>query len=447
MKGRFLVQILLLLLSFTAVAEDLMDMIGKDFHIFSEDRPRFIKPSNARYFRWMSDEKKAVRYNSAGRRNKLTFFGQPVAEVIVYFEENSVSRIYISIYNRGDNQQISTEEFYKISKEIYRNLKALYPNERHIQRKEKIGDGKFVNAVIWRGEKYSCRMLWSISGKTRRSEKPEYLQVEFEPFNPSSDPATRPLMRADRTKIAARENLPENVQRKSNGDVYIDNIPMVDQGRKGYCVAAVLERVLRYYNVPVTQHIIAQLCGTSAERGTSTDVMVKVMENASGKFGIRIRDEYDLFGKKRAIGTLKELLSDYNRLARKKKKPEQKMVIRNRTVYLDETIYNLDPEIYAQVRNDDSEFRKFHQTIVRNVNSGIPVIWCVLLGIMPEDKLSSQSKGGHMRLIIGYNEKNQEILYTDSWGMGHELKSMPIQHAWAITTRVFYMIPRARKMY
>ena len=81
------------------------------------------------------------------------------------------------------------------------------------------------------------------------------------------------------------------------------------------------------------------------------------------------------------------------------------------------------------------------------MNSGIPVIWCVLLGIMPEDKLSSQSKGGHMRLIIGYNEKNQEILYTDSWGMGHELKSMPIQHAWAITTRVFYMIPRARKMY
>ena len=282
---------------------------------------------------------------------------------------------------------------------------------------------------------------------TKRSEKPEYLQVEFEPFNPSNDPATRPLMRADRTTIAARENLPENVQRKSNGNVYIDNIPMVDQGQKGYCVAAVLERVLRYYNVPVTQYAIAQLCGTSAQRGTSTDAMVKVMENASGKFGIKIRDEYDLFGKKRAIGTLKEILSDYNRLARKKKKQEQKMVLRGRMVYLDETIYNLEPEIYAQVRNNDSDFRKFQQTIVRNVNAGIPVIWCVLLGIMPEDKLSPQSKGGHMRLIIGYNEKNQEILYTDSWGMGHELKSMPIQYAWTITTRVLYMIPRARKTY
>ena len=175
--------------------------------------------------------------------------------------------------------------------------------------------------------------------------------------------------------------------------------------------------------------------------------MVKVMENASGKFGIKVRDEFSLFGRRNAIGTLKELLSDYNRLARKKKKPEQKMVMRGRMIYLDETIFNLDPEIYAQVRNNDPEFRKFHQTIVRNVNAGIPVIWCVLLGIMPEDKLSPQSKGGHMRLIIGYNEKNQEILYTDSWGMGHELKSMPIQHAWPITTRVLYMIPRARKTY
>ena len=155
MKGRFLVQILLLLLSFTAVAEDLMDMIGKDFHIFSEDRPRFIKPSNARYFRWMSGEKKAVRYNSAGKRDKLTFFGQPVAEVIVYFEGNSVSKIYISVYNRGDNQQISPEVFYKISGAMYRNLKTLYPNEQPVQRKEKIGDGKFVNALVWRGK--SCQ--------------------------------------------------------------------------------------------------------------------------------------------------------------------------------------------------------------------------------------------------------------------------------------------------
>ena len=84
---------------------------------------------------------------------------------------------------------------------------------------------------------------------------------------------------------------------------------------------------------------------------------------------------------------------------------------------------------------------------MKNIQEGIPVIWCVMLGIMPEEKLSLQSKGGHMRLIIGFNEKNKEILYTDTWGIGHELKSMPIQYAWTITNRLLYLLPRERKMY
>jgi hypothetical protein len=39
-----------------------------------------------------------------------------------------------------------------------------------------------------------------------------------------------------------------------------------------------------------------------------------------------------------------------------------------------------------------------------------------------------------MRLIIGYNTKTQEVLYTDSWGAGHELKRMAAADAWTITT-------------
>lgn len=428
-------------------AEDLMKLIGKDFQIFSEKRPLFIKPSNAKFFRWTSDDKTSARYPAYQFSEKLTLFGKPVSEVIVHFEKNNVSKIYISVYNRGDNQPISATLFQQEMKELYKNLKTLYPNEKPISKREKLSDGMYVQAMIWRGKKYSCIMKWSLSGKTKKSQKPEYLQVEFEPFNPADDPAKRSLVKADRKEITSRKNLPENVKRESNGNVYIDNIPMVDQGQKGYCVAAVLERVLQYYNIPVNQHTIAQLCGTTAQGGTSTDMMVKTLENVSGKFGIKIRDEYNLFSRSEAINKLKKMVSDYNRLAKKQKKQTVKMVIRNRTVYLDETINSMNPELYAAVRNKDSDFRKFQKLINQNVQAGIPVIWCVMLGIMPEDKLSPQSKGGHMRLIIGYNEQNQEILYSDTWGIGHELKSMPIQHAWPITTRVLYLIPRERKTY
>ena len=448
MKGKIVFLSLLCLFSIHTAAEDLMKIIGKDFQIFSENRPLFIKPSNARFFRWTSDEKTSARYPVHPKLpDKLTLLGNPVLEVIVDFKDNSVSRIYISVYNRGDNQPITVAQFQKKTQELYNYIKTVYPGEKPVRLREKLSDGMYVHGVVWRGKKYSCIMKWSLSGKTKRKEKPEYLQVEFEPFNPANDPAKRSLVKADRTEITSRKNLPENIRREPNGNVYIANIPMVDQGQKGYCVAAVLERVLRYYNIPVNQHTIAQLCGTTASGGTSVENMVKTLENVSGKFGVKLRNEYNLFSRNEAIKNLKKIVSSYNRLAKKEKKPEMKMVVRNRTVYLDETIYSMDPELYSKVRNGDSEFRKFQKIIMKNIQEGIPVIWCVMLGIMPEEKLSLQSKGGHMRLIIGFNEKNKEILYTDTWGIGHELKSMPIQYAWTITNRLLYLLPRERKMY
>ena len=55
-----------------------------------------------------------------------------------------------------------------------------------------------------------------------------------------------------------------------------------------------------------------------------------------------------------------------------------------------------------------------------------------------------------MRLIIGYVERKdqktkkteiKEILYTDSWGAGHELKRMPADWAFAITHDAFFLKP------
>jgi hypothetical protein len=52
-----------------------------------------------------------------------------------------------------------------------------------------------------------------------------------------------------------------------------------------------------------------------------------------------------------------------------------------------------------------------------------------------------QTHGGHMRLLIGYNSKTQELLYTDSWGKGHELKRMPAGQAWCMTMALYTMAP------
>jgi hypothetical protein len=52
-----------------------------------------------------------------------------------------------------------------------------------------------------------------------------------------------------------------------------------------------------------------------------------------------------------------------------------------------------------------------------------------------------QQSGGHMRLIIGYNEKTQEVIYSDSWGKGHEFKRMPLSQAYATSMCLYTMSP------
>ena len=56
-------------------------------------------------------------------------------------------------------------------------------------------------------------------------------------------------------------DLPKNVTRDDDGNVFIDDIPMVDQGQKGYCVVASVQRLFEYYGIPCDQHQLAQIAG------------------------------------------------------------------------------------------------------------------------------------------------------------------------------------------
>ncbi len=70
----------------------------------------------------------------------------------------------------------------------------------------------------------------------------------------------------------------------------------------------------------------------------------------------------------------------------------------------------------------------------------MPVCRTLYLGMFQEED-AFQSWGGHMRLIIGYNEKTSEVIYTDSWGDGHGEKRMAADEAWCMTTGLYAMIP------
>jgi len=46
-----------------------------------------------------------------------------------------------------------------------------------------------------------------------------------------------------------------------------------------------------------------------------------------------------------------------------------------------------------------------------------------------------------MRLIIGYNDKTEEIIFSDSWGAGHEAKRMKMSDAYKASHGLFVLKP------
>ena len=76
---------------------------------------------------------------------------------------------------------------------------------------------------------------------------------------------------------ALRERMKNNVIRRENGDLVVSNIPMVDQGPKGFCVPATYARALLYAGVPADLYLLALLGKTGLGGGT----YISSMENSA----------------------------------------------------------------------------------------------------------------------------------------------------------------------
>jgi len=135
-----------------------------------------------------------------------------------------------------------------------------------------------------------------------------------------------------------------------------------------------------------------------------------------------------------------DLINQYNQLARRTAGTPQ-IPDQGYELDLDRIYAQMKPDLLKQARTHNrADVDHFLHMIQDRINQGIPVLWSVMLGIVPENP-PVQGVGGHMRLIIGYNSDTNEILYTDSWGPGHELKRMSTGDAWAITTELNIIEP------
>ncbi len=334
--------------------------------------------------------------------NLTAFDGQvPVQEVIVDFVDGQLNLISASIYNRADSGAITTEQFaerFKTAGKVMGEILVARPQQRKADAK----NGLLTEGYSWYAKETGVALLEHNEGALGTGDR-EFLRLRM--ARPNAKGSLAASMTHARGGAAAKlGDLPKNIKKEDNGDVLISNMPMVDQGDKGYCVVATVQRVFEYYGIGADMHQIAQISEADPQKGTSTLTMAKELDKIDYRFKTRL----DIIGMGQPLTEVKEEKGEY----------------------------------YVGKPVDE---RKFLKAVSSYVDKGLPLLWSLELGRFPEvPQLSPQTSGGHMRMIVGYNEKTQEIIFSDSWGAKHEAKRMKMSDAYKASHGLFVLIPTVR---
>ena len=380
-------------------------------------------------FEWTSSARDTARSVRPG----LTFGGEPLSEALLRFQGGRLSEIRLIYFNRGDAGELRDDQFDALIEAITRNLSAA-TSRPHVERGRSSASAVKAQGRAWHVPGTEYVLEWSATKASPAKLIPfraEFIRLTIRPE------AGRLAIGASATtsRDAVRRFVgKEHVERLSGGDVRVKDMPMVDQGDKSYCVVASVERVIRYYGGTVDQHELAQIADSDAS-GTSLEAIYGSLKRLTARLGLKVRSFYQW-----DLQEFLNVMEEYNR-ATKRGKLAKEVDISGPLIDPNACLRQIDPALFKAVRLKQSgDFSRFQREVQRSIDEGIPLLWAVQLGIVEEKELP-EAYGGHMRLIIGYNSTTKEILYSDSWGMGHELKRMPIDDAWTITHGLSNVLP------
>jgi len=211
-----------------------------------------------------------------------------------------------------------------------------------------------------------------------------YLRVEPGEF---VSLAVEPLRKVSRTASLAliRKRTQANVSRKKNGDVMVENIPVVYQGPKRYCGPAVFERCMRYLEIPADMYELAAGSGTTVDRGTMIDDLLDAARPEIRKHGASIKIIHG--------------------------QPNWEDI--ERTINLGLPLVwamHATPEYRQRVRS-----RMAHRVQAESVDE-----WKAALDqeLKTAEKLPDTESFRHVMLIVGYNRQTREIAVSDTTRRG-----------------------------
>lgn len=356
--------------------------------------------------KWLTTDKTRAKFSrklySNAEIDLTVLEGQvPLEEAVVDFAGGKVNVITFSIFNRGDGGEITKEEFEKRFKlcgaAVGKGLQA-----KPVVTKADRTQGLLSEGYRWGSSPHGIAVLEYNEGALADAPR-EFLRLRVSRKGAPGGLAASMLSSRGGASVKLSE-LPRNVTKGADGAVVVTGLPMVDQGNKGYCVVASVQRLFEYYGIGADMHQIAAVSEADPERGTSTMEMAKQLDKIDYRFKTRLK----ILGMTSERGGLVQVERDF---------------VVGKPI-------------------DEAAFLKMVRTYV---NDGLPMLWSLELGLFKEEPdLNPQAGGGHMRVITGYNDKEQTVLFSDSWGAGHERKKMKMSEAYQATRGLFVLQPTVR---
>jgi len=391
---------------------------------FSMTNQDFEKEWQKKYALSWTDKFKRSARTTAG----IKYHDLLSKETLFKFRSGKFDSVRMMIYNQGDEGSISETKFKeKVRKTVEAMQKVI--GKKPIYKPNAGASGR--NIYFWVAMPYLYRIEFSSSMVkahkfAKPTFKPEYVRLVVSKGSPKIT-----AVNIDRVgnHILTQIEIREMITKDTDGSVYLEGIPMIDQGQKGYCACATTARILNYYGREVDMHDIAKLAVSSGTLGTDPKELEGAIKNISSKMRLNMRKIVTCY-----LSNNKDYFRLMDKITRQYKKMD--MNFNPRSVKAKE----IKPAFKAMAQKD-RRFKDFEKGIKTYIDRGQPLAWALQLGIVPEPGLP-QAGGGHMRLITGYNAEKKTIFFSDSWGKGHEKKEMDIYSAFYISMALWAISPR-----
>jgi hypothetical protein len=332
--------------------------------------------------------------------------------MVIYGEKEKVTSLSLVFANKGDYASVvsgSGEDHFKelkdkkeklaailkvLDKKIQEDSAKIYESLTSILAEavvQPFGEGNYRREVLrWDWKDHSI-LLSHVRG--------EFTSLEILPTKIADNDGK--TLRVSDSEI--KTIIDKNLVRKKNGDVFITNIPMVDQGPKGYCAPATLERAMRYMRVPADMYLLATHA-TKPGGGTHTKAMVHESKRL-------IRN------KLRRVKDLNSAELKFNLVRR----------------YINKATPILWQMKSLPIYNDTANSRTALRKKVKDFD-----LWRIQIEQEADDILKNNKQihlnaRFHISMIIGYNERTREVAVSDSWGPKYEIRWIHFDLAEAVS--------------